>query len=1072
MSDVYVGNNIVGNFKPDENIVGEIQEYSLDKYDGCLHLSKGKKVIKLEALDDNSRLVVTNFSEEIGDLNESIYKLEYLNGIVVVILYTYADVKKLIFDSESICIHLRRDVEKQFIGEGYQNMPNLPLNNLKDIVPYLTNMFVNNRSIFVYIDPKNKNTFQLYGNKYRANVIMERPGVYIIDKIYKTYNKEFSFSLTQLYGNVKFVLWSEATEIAGNPSIKLDSVKTNDVFRAWDQYMDFEKKLYEDNLRETGIIKYNSIKVNGDEIVFELEESIENKDVSQLEFEFISEFDPFSEEEVRILPKDTEELIIFKQLKYANIVYLGKAHNEGIFENKLIFPIPLKNFMDGMKKHKGYLYVSDHGLKVEQNRRKRVLAQIESKRNESANIIMKLSASDVVDAEIGTDIGPINHKVLKKMFGNPNVTLKETYMEAMSIALNTPDIALIQGPPGTGKTTLIKGVITRLNLMNKNYRILVSSEQHEALFNVVGKLSQNNFIPPFVSSKRFAQEDDDNERFENNIKEFQQNFISVCNDILRDNKTKNRSSIILTEIIYIIQCIRDNNYSKNYISTIIDELKNKVVLLGYYSELENEFSSLYHLLKVPTYVNDVEELDFVLRMIVRKIESQRIDLDTFVEDDGVRQLRDLQNLLKTNDYDEFLLDVKLFEVLQTGDREKVVDIFDEYISYVENLKNEFLPHEENIFEDKKITPKDIIENISKKISILSKNKTKDFYDIVEILSFRLSDIDSSAEIIKNYTTVVGSTCAQAERSVDLVELQQNKYDYVIIDEAARANPLDIMIPMMLGTKVILIGDHKQLPHYIEANYVNKFKNEKTKYEGFDEGLLTKSLFQIIYENLELAYKENRIKYKRTIRINEQHRMHPTIGTFISDTFYDGGIENGPKTINNINDYNLFDKKNVVWIDVPVFRGLEESAGQSLQRTAEVSKIIKLLEDLVKKNPNRKLDVGIISFYKGQVELIRNKLKESFPENVFTNKFEEMCNTVDSYQGKEFDIVIISGVRSNSYSTALKSLGFIHNSPSRINVALSRAKKLLIMVGDSDTYRKNEYFQKFIYYVKKEGFYEQ
>ena len=1072
MSEVYVGNNIVGNFRPSEAITDNIQEYSLDKYDGCLNLSKGKKVIKLEAIDDNARLVVTNFSNEIGELNESIYKLEYSNGIVIVVLYTYSEIQKLMLDSQSICIHLRRDVEKQFIGEGYQNMPDLPLSSQKDIIPYLTNMFINNKSIFVHIDPKTKGGFQLFGNRYRANVIMERPGVYIIDRFYKTYNKEFSFSLTQLYGNVKFVLWSESTEIAGNPAVKLDSVKTNDIFKAWDQYMDFEKRLYENELKETGIIKYNSIKVNGDELVFELEAPLKDKDISQTEFEFISAFDAYGEEDVRSLPKNIDELIEFKQMKNSQVVYLGKANNEGVSDDKLVFSIPTRYFMSGMKNQKGYLYVSDHGIKVEQKRRKKVLVQIESKKNESSNIIMKLSASDVVDTEMGTTYNPVNPEVLKKMFGNPNVTLKETYREAMSIALNTPDLALIQGPPGTGKTTLIKGVITRLNLMNKNYRILVSSEQHEALFNVVDKLSQNKFIPPFVSSKRFEhEEDDDNERLEKNVREFQQNFISVCNDLLRENKTKNRSSIILTEIVYLIQCIRDNNYAKNYISTIIDELKSKVVLLGCYSEVENEFNSLYRSLKVPTAVKDVEELDFVSRMIVRKIESQRIDLDVFVEDDGVRQLRDLQNLLERNEYNEFMLDSKLIETLETGDREKISGVFEAYKSYVENLKNEFLPHEENIFEDKKETTQDIVESISKRISEVSKKKRKDFYDIVESLAFRLNDIDSSAEIIKNYTTVIGSTCAQAEKSVDLVELQQDKYDYVIIDEAARANPLDIMIPMMLGTKVILIGDHKQLPHYIETNYVNKFKNEKEKYEGFDEGLLTKSLFQIIYENLELAYKENRIKYKRTIRINEQHRMHPTIGTFISDTFYDGGIENGAKTVNNINDYHVFDKKNVVWVNVPSFMGLEERAGQSLQRETEAAKIIKILEDLVKKNPGRKLDVGIISFYKGQVDLIRDKLKESFPDNVFANKFDEMCNTVDSYQGKEFDIVIISGVRSNSYSTAVKSLGFIHNSPSRINVALSRAKKLLVMVGDVDTYRKNEYFQKFIYYVKKEGFYE-
>ena len=262
---------------------------------------------------------------------------------------------------------------------------------------------------------------------------------------------------------------------------------------------------------------------------------------------------------------------------------------------------------------------------------------------------------------------------------------------------------------------------------------------------------------------------------------------------------------------------------------------------------------------------------------------------------------------------------------------------------------------------------------------------------------------------------------------------------------------------------------EKLKTFIENK--EKFKNEKDKYASFDEKLLTKSLFQIIYENLENAYKEGRIKYKRTIRIDEQHRMHPTIGTFISNAFYDGGIQNGEKTINHINDYNVFNKKNVVWLNVPIYSGLENGSGQSYEREAEAQRIVKLVEELVKKNPNRKLDLGIISYYKGQVELIRAKLKEAFPDNLFTNKIDEMCNTVDSYQGKEFDIVIISGVRSNNYATPIKSLGFIQNSPSRINVSLSRAKKLLIMVADADTYKKNEYFQKFLFYVKKEGFYE-
>ena len=198
-------------------------------------------------------------------------------------------------------------------------------------------------------------------------------------------------------------------------------------------------------------------------------------------------------------------------------------------------------------------------------------------------------------------------------------------------------------------------------------------------------------------------------------------------------------------------------------------------------------------------------------------------------------------------------------------------------------------------------------------------------------------------------------------------------------------------------------------------------------------------------------------------------MHQTIGNFISQTFYDGGIKNGAETVNNRNDYNMFEGKNVVWINVPNYKGTEQRIGESLRREAEVTKIIEIVRQLVEKNPGRRLKLGIISFYKGQVERIRTKIKESFPQDIFDS--DDMCNTVDSYQGKEFDIVIVSGVRSNNYATIGKSLGFIQYSPSRINVALSRAKKVLVVVADENTYHQNDYFRKYIEYVKENGYYE-
>ena len=1063
MNDLFLGNYIAGNFSPKESVPKGA--YTLEKRDGVLCLINGRKSTPLAPLDDDAKLVVHNFSSDI-EFNESIYDIQFSGENIVVILYTYTSTQKLLGADQKISIHLLREAEKQICSDdGYEGHS---IDSTKDIVPYLTNLFINNKSIFVHLDKKNPDAFQMFGrNGIRVNVKRERSGVYCIDRFYRTRNKDYSFDLTQLYGNIEFVLWQDSISISSVGAVRLESVRTNEVFRAWNEYMDFEQRVYEDELRERGVIRYDSIETDGDQLIFNLSEEITEERISGIEFEFYSSF---SGEGGRALPKNIEELILLKQTDKRAGMYLGKAKNEGTVVNSLVFDIPRFGYVKEMERHSGIIYVSDHSIQVEQRRRRRVLRAIESKQNESSNIIMNLSKSDVVDNQIGTSYGPTTAKVLKKMFGNPNVTLKETYREAMYIALNTPDIALIQGPPGTGKTTLIKGLIARLSEMDKGYKILVSSEQHEALYNVIDKLSQNKSIPPFVSSRKFDADNDqdDAERFEKTIREFQQNFIALCNDLLRDGNIKERRSAKITSLIYEIQKIRDNGYSSNYIMSVIDNLKNQVIELGGYDKLSADFLALEQIIKLPTRGADIEDLDFSTRQIIKKIESQRIEIDVFLEDDGERQLQDLQRLLKRNEYDEFCLDENTVSALTSGDEKTVQGVFEGYVEYVSSLKEKFLLTATNEFDkDNSKSAKDIVEKIAIGIAELTKSGEATFLDVVEGLAFKLGDIDNVADIISKYTTIVGSTCAQAEKSVEFTELRNDRYDYVIIDEAARANPLDIMIPMMMGTKVILIGDHKQLPHYIETKYVDKFKKEKEQYSEYDEKLLTKSLFQIIYENLEKAYKEGRIKFKRTIQIDEQHRMHPTIGSFVSREFYDGTIQNGERTVNNKNDYHMFDGKNVVWIDIPIFKGAELSYAHSYARECEADRIIEIIKNFLAKNEGRKLDIGIISFYKGQVELINQKLKESFPGSVLESI---SCNTVDSYQGKEFDIVIVSGTRSNTHTDSRKSLGFIDASASRINVALSRARKLLIMVADADTYRRNTHFGNFIEYVKDEGYY--
>ena len=138
----------------------------------------------------------------------------------------------------------------------------------------------------------------MFGKNYRANVRMERPGVYAIDRFYKKYNKEYFFDLIQVFGDIDFVLWKVSWDLKGN-SLPLKQVQTNEIFRAWNEYMDFETQIYENNLHDFGFIKYDSITVDGDRLIFNLSEEVSEEKVHNSEFEFMSSY---SKDGEKILP--------------------------------------------------------------------------------------------------------------------------------------------------------------------------------------------------------------------------------------------------------------------------------------------------------------------------------------------------------------------------------------------------------------------------------------------------------------------------------------------------------------------------------------------------------------------------------------------------------------------------------------------------------------------------------------------------------------------------------------------------------------------------------------------------
>jgi superfamily I DNA and/or RNA helicase len=288
-----------------------------------------------------------------------------------------------------------------------------------------------------------------------------------------------------------------------------------------------------------------------------------------------------------------------------------------------------------------------------------------------------------------------------------------------------------------------------------------------------------------------------------------------------------------------------------------------------------------------------------------------------------------------------------------------------------------------------------------------------------------------------------------QRQKGISEFTDNRmeYEYVIVDEAARVSPRDLMIPMSQGKRIILVGDHRQLPHIIEEEVARQMEAEE-KGEKESEWL-KRSMFHYLFSERIKALEQND-GIKRHITLDKQYRMHPLLGEFISSNFYDESERfESPRPESDFY-HNLpgTDNKAAIWLDVPESKGKHISEGTSWIRRAEATAIKQQLEVWMNCEEGKNLSYGVISFYKKQAELIESQIGKS--ENL-------KVGTVDAFQGMEFDVVFLSMVRTwrkdwkprgeDKEIQALSLFGHLCSS-NRLNVSMSRQKKLLIVAGDS------------------------
>jgi superfamily I DNA and/or RNA helicase len=329
-------------------------------------------------------------------------------------------------------------------------------------------------------------------------------------------------------------------------------------------------------------------------------------------------------------------------------------------------------------------------------------------------------------------------------------------------------------------------------------------------------------------------------------------------------------------------------------------------------------------------------------------------------------------------------------------------------------------------------------------------------DMLEVLESERVNYD---EFFARSRQLVTGTCVGiGQRHIGIAE---NQYDWVIIDEAARSISSELAIAMQAGKRILLVGDHHQLPPLYTTPHKKALARKLGVYsDDVDLDELLQSDFERAFES---PYGEI-----AGAQLLTQYRMVEPIGNLVSDCFYKSKLRTGFRPVPD--SYQNLPKAiqaYATWLDTASFgKGAHHSTGgkgSSIANATEVNVIIRLLDGIANsdeqvdsllqqmRKDKGELPIGIICMYAEQKKRLRRKVAEQSWGDDFKSLLR--IDTVDSYQGKENRLVILSITRSD----AKQSPGFLR-SPNRINVGLSRAMDRLVIVGNSEMWKgKNKHY---------------
>uniref|UniRef100_A0A3Q1KB92 DNA replication ATP-dependent helicase/nuclease n=1 Tax=Anabas testudineus TaxID=64144 RepID=A0A3Q1KB92_ANATE len=296
---------------------------------------------------------------------------------------------------------------------------------------------------------------------------------------------------------------------------------------------------------------------------------------------------------------------------------------------------------------------------------------------------------------------------------------------------------------------------------------------------------------------------------------------------------------------------------------------------------------------------------------------------------------------------------------------------------------------------------------------------------------------SELEQLYNKELVVGTTCMGIKHPI----FTRRRFDFCIVDEASQISQPICLGPLFYAKRFVLVGDHQQLPPIVQ--------NKEARSLGMDESL---------FKRLELHSEA-------VVQLNVQYRMNRQIMSLSNSLMYEGRLECGSERTASTNPEHdltwiqatLLPSNPVCFLDCSMVPALESVERGGVSNHTEAALIHKLLSLLIKAGC-KPSDIGVIAPYRQQLKAISALLQSSAFIGV-------EVNTVDRYQGRDKSLIVLSFVKSTAEEA---NLGELLKDWRRLNVAITRAKHKLLMVGSASTLHRYAPVEKLLHHLQQEN----